>query len=601
MRKFGLLFVLFFSLSTLVASPAQAADYSGSGSGVSRCLGGGFIEITNDELTGSVECEGAVVIPNGVTSLSPNAFAGSDSLTEVTVPTSTSSIPSGVFEGITSLTAINVIEPNSDFSSDLGVLFNDDKSILLTYPAGREVADYIVPVSVTTIAAYSFTNSTNLESIRIPGSVKVIEDSAFNHATSIERVVFVENGLTTIGDTAFYRATSLTNLSIPSSVTSIGSYAFSGAGSLTDITIPTNVSFIGEGAFENLSSLIGINVSELNPNFTSYMGVLFNDDKSNLIAFPAGKEATEFLIPSSVTTISKGAFFGANSLSRVVIPDNVTEISDGAFSGATSLSSIVIPSTVTTIGSYSFANTTALQSITIPENVTLIGDNAFDSATSLANIFFQGPAPQSIGSGAFANVNEQALAITSSNDLSYPSLGELWNGLTIANVFAVTYVSNSETEIPVGSYISSRQIQSAPTPSARSGLTFIGWSATEGGSVLQFPYRPNTPATVTLYANWVETAKLRAAADLAARTIATKKSYVAKTLGKKVGLRIVSSKATVSIKVSSSSKKICTKSGSKLKTLKPGKCVVTFTVQEPKPKSGKKPKATKTVKTLVVK
>ena len=42
------------------------------------------------------------------------------------------------------------------------------------------------------------------------------------------------------------------------------------------------------------------------------------------------------------------------------------------------------------------------------------------------------------------------------------------------------------------------------------------------------------------------------------------------------------------------------KSGSKLKTLKAGNCVVTFTVQEPKPKKGKKPKATKTVKTLVV-
>jgi hypothetical protein len=63
----------------------------------------------------------------------------------------------------------------------------------------------------------------------------------------------------------------------------------------------------------------------------------------------------------------------------------------------------------------------------------------------------------------------------------------------------------------------------------------------------------------------------------------------------------VSSKAKVTFKVAKSSSKVCTKSGSKLKTLKAGNCNVTFTVQEPKPKKGKKPKATKTVKTFVVK
>jgi subtilisin len=90
------------------------------------------------------------------------------------------------------------------------------------------------------------------------------------------------------------------------------------------------------------------------------------------------------------------------------------------------------------------------------------------------------------------------------------------------------------------------------------------------------------------------------AADLAARTISAKKKYVVKPLAKKVGVTIVSSKATVSFKVAKSSSKICTKSGSKLKTLKAGNCIVTFTVQEPKPKKGKKPKATRTIKTLVV-
>jgi hypothetical protein len=64
---------------------------------------------------------------------------------------------------------------------------------------------------------------------------------------------------------------------------------------------------------------------------------------------------------------------------------------------------------------------------------------------------------------------------------------------------------------------------------------------------------------------------------------------------------VVSSKAKVTMKVASSSKKNCAVVAGKLKTLKAGKCVVSFTVQEPKPAKGKLPKATKATKTLVIK
>ena len=91
-----------------------------------------------------------------------------------------------------------------------------------------------------------------------------------------------------------------------------------------------------------------------------------------------------------------------------------------------------------------------------------------------------------------------------------------------------------------------------------------------------------------------------AAAELASRTVSAKKKYAAKSLAQQTGVPIVSPKAKVSMAVAKASKPFCVKSGSSIKTLKAGNCVVTFTVQEPKPKKGKKPKATKTVKTLVV-
>ena len=101
--------------------------------------------------------------------------------------------------------------------------------------------------------------------------------------------------------------------------------------------------------------------------------------------------------------------------------------------------------------------------------------------------------------------------------------------------------------------------------------------------------------------NAAAAAAAAAAKDLKARTISVKKSYDPITLAKKVGVKVVSSKAKVTIKVASSSKRYCAVVAGKLKTLKVGKCTVTFTVQEPKPKKGKQPKATNTTKILVVK
>jgi hypothetical protein len=106
----------------------------------------------------------------------------------------------------------------------------------------------------------------------------------------------------------------------------------------------------------------------------------------------------------------------------------------------------------------------------------------------------------------------------------------------------------------------------------------------------------NTPTSVV-----DNSAAIAAEAKLAARTVKAKKNYSAKSLAKQVGIKTVSSKATVTMSVAKSSKKNCAISKAKLSTLKTGNCVVIFTVQEPKSKNGKLPKATKTTKTLVVK
>ncbi len=90
-------------------------------------------------------------------------------------------------------------------------------------------------------------------SVDIPNSVTSIGNYAFYNATSLTSVN-IPNSVTSIGNSAFYNATSLTSVDIPNSVTSIGNYAFSNT-ALTSVNIPASVQGIGNSAFANASSL----------------------------------------------------------------------------------------------------------------------------------------------------------------------------------------------------------------------------------------------------------------------------------------------------------------------------------------------------------
>ena len=177
------------------------------------------------------------------------------------------------------------------------------------------------------------------------------------------KTVKIQNGVTSIGDYAFDNCTSLTSIEIPSGVTSIENYAFS-----------------------NCTSLNSINVDKDNQSYSSEDGILFDKEKKKLITYPAGKKEKEYNIPSSVTSIGAGTFYGCRSLTRIEIPSSVTSIECLAFYGCTSLTSIEIPSSVTRIAAQVFYGCTSLTSIEIPSSVTSIGMWAFYNCTSLTSI-----------------------------------------------------------------------------------------------------------------------------------------------------------------------------------------------------------------------
>ena len=209
--------------------------------------------------------------------------------------------------------------------------------------------DVVIPEGVTSIGDGAFWGCRSLTSVVIPEGVTSIGDSAFAGCSSLTSIVIPE-GVTYIGREAFRYCSSLTSVVIPESVTSIGDSAFRECESLTSVVIPESVKSIGAWAFQYCSSL------------------------------------TSVVIPKSVTSIGDGAFRGCINLTSVVIPESVTSIGDWAFVYCSSLASVVIPEGVTSIGGEAFARCKSLTRVVIPEGVTSIGIWAFQDCSSLTSV-----------------------------------------------------------------------------------------------------------------------------------------------------------------------------------------------------------------------
>ena len=156
----------------------------------------------------------------------------------------------------------------------------------------------------------------------------------------------LNEGITTIGDYAFYNGGFTGSLTIPNSVTSIGDSAFCGCCGFTgNLSIPDSVTKIGNSAFYFCYGFTG-----------------------------------SLTIPNSVTSIGGEAFCGCSGFSgNLTISDSVTTIESGAFSQCFDFTgSLTIPNSVTTIGDHAFSYCSGFTgNLTIPDSVTSIGASAF--------------------------------------------------------------------------------------------------------------------------------------------------------------------------------------------------------------------------------
>jgi len=260
-------------------------------------------------------------ILDGVRVVGWDAFAYCPSLTNVSISVTVTNIQTFAFLG-TTLSSLSVDPLNPAFSADGTALFNRDQTVLLAY-VGLGGA-YAVPDTVKAIADNAF-NDAPVTDLFIPDSVTNIGLGAFEFAKL--QNVSLEGHLVDIGNFAFEGCDQLTNVFL-GGLTRLGDRMFGFCRALTHLELPATISSVGTDPFSFCGSLTNIEVDPQNSNFASVDGVMFNHDRSLLVAYPGGRTGP-YAVPTGVTAIGPYAFAGGDQtpgagLSAVTLPDSLS-------------------------------------------------------------------------------------------------------------------------------------------------------------------------------------------------------------------------------------------------------------------------------------
>ncbi len=395
-----------------------------------------------------------LTIPEGISKMDYKSFGGCVNLSEIiiqgnlsAVSKKTTSVFSEAGKNADSLTVSfgeKVTEiPENLFSSDA----TTDK------PVHPHITKLIIGDNVASIGANAFYNCRSLKEIVFGAKLTTIGNSAFENNVVLEKLEF-DPALTTIDREAFMGCIGLSELVLNESIVKVNNDAFKGCSGITTIKVEGSAVFgthvfdncvklekldimtlgtLGNAAFKGCTSLKEINI---NGNITTsddsgskssgiYQSIsVFSDAGRNsdglvvtfgpkVTAIPnylfatgadqsAGDHAyvTKVVVPDSVTTIGKYAFYRCYNLSDVELGKGVTTIGEGAFAYDVKLPSLILGNKIAALEREAYLGCSGIETIEIKGNVD-IGKSAFEDCTSVQKIVIDGNCKP--GNKAFAN------------------------------------------------------------------------------------------------------------------------------------------------------------------------------------------------------
>ena len=321
-----------------------------------------------------------IELPEGVTAIGSEAFSTS-SVQRVVLPDGVTSIPASAFENCIQLSNVTL----SDKVETIGANAFDACSALnkiKVRSASGSVAEGL-PSSLTTIGKAAFSGA-RLQSVKLPASVKTVESEAFANDSSLKTLELNE-GLASIGNGAF-SGTNVAEVVLPDSLINLGTGVFANMKQLNTVTVGRQVpagalteAFVGDG------SLLEFKADDSVANYSVADGVLFNKDKTQLVAFPAAKKTAGgvYTVPETVKDIAASAFSGAQ-VSKVNMPKGLASIGKNGFAGA-ALTSVVLPDGFEAMGEQAFMGCSSLTYVNIGGAVE-VPQRAFSKCVSLSTV-----------------------------------------------------------------------------------------------------------------------------------------------------------------------------------------------------------------------
>lgn len=328
----------------------------------------------------------SVTIPKGINYISSGTFKACIGLKNIKIPKEVTGIGENAFAGCSNLQSVAYMGTSKQWKAiDIR---NGNENLtgapivcqVETSPDEKFYSYCELEDGTVQITGYTGDKSELIIPAVLAGKdVAGIGGGAFKKNTNLVRVVIPE-GVTTIGDYAFYGCSNLRSIEIPKTVERMEYYP-------EDNSYPTDVKYVGIVVFGGCTSLENINVHKDNAVFSSEDGVLYDKEKETILYCGGGKK--KVVIPQSVTGILSTAFRDCIHMESIEADKNNTrfESENGVLysKGKKSIEHVpggktgefIIPEGVWSIGDDAFYGCSGITSLTIPESIGSVGQDAF--------------------------------------------------------------------------------------------------------------------------------------------------------------------------------------------------------------------------------
>lgn len=440
-----------------------------------------------------------IELPQRMGTLSSYVLNNCTSLEEITLREGLLEIGTGAFSGCTSLKSLHIPASVTEIGAGItrlcrsltkldvaegnAVYRSEGNCIILREndELVRGCAGSVIPASVRTIGDRAFSNCDGLTEITIPGNVKSVGENAFGFSSDL-RAVHIEEGVEEIG-----------GKNVGGVFYTPG--VFNGS-ALEELEIPTSVRYLSGDLTAYCAELTSLTVAEGNAVYYSENNCILRKEDKEVVA---GCKTSA--IPQAASGIGSYAFSGI-PLTAAVIPEGVTEIGESAFRES-SLESVELPSSLRAIGASAFEES-GLEYIAIPESVQEIGGKAFYKCYFLTAVL--PGSVEKIGAGAFSFATIYTTSSREEPEGWYkkdPMLGQIrldydWDMGSCAVVYDCTFgydggapyvltytvLDGGESgryNVHMGSYPYLFVFIEIP---CREGYVFRGWATEEGGDAV---------------------------------------------------------------------------------------------------------------------